>query len=573
MKPDEIRTTLDEVLRRIERLGLTNREESLALLDGDDGRAHLSTEKTFSLVKFDADSIQEQVFASPRPVTIAGASALLRDWDDRLHERVGNDAVVLYSGGGQAVLLTRANHAKDLRDKLVREFEEHSGRSPCTTAHVCLSPYELVHGPHDARKNIDEATCQRVGWSPKGGGGFGACMSLLEANLRQEKGSPKNIAWLPEGSRVARCVECAERPRDKQDELCERCKTNRRHGQRVTKDWEHARAFEDVIFGPVKEDGRRESGAGRHLAFVRVDGAGIGGILEKLSTIKQYATVSYALKEAFEFKKGELEKLGVPAKRYQLPIAGGDDIMLVVPAKWHQPKSGLAGDAFALARDLVKRIEATFDADALRALFLSKPELLEKVRSIGAGVGIVISSGIPARFCFDYAYDLIRSSKEAIDERNRDKRSAIDFAVLYGGSPLVSSMQGVRRTMKETKEISLGESLEGIVHGTARPFTAKEFADFLACAHRLLKVPRSSLHGLRDMMDDPQTGLSTVKYQIARNRDLRAALTDINTPLSKLPAEVGHWVLHPTNSRLEGKRQWVTPLPDLLEVLPFVNPI
>ena len=107
MKPDEIRTTLDEVLRRIERLGLTNREESLALLDGDDGRAHLSTEKTFSLVKFDADSIQEQVFASPRPVTIAGASALLRDWDDRLHERVGNDAVVLYSGGGQAVLLTR----------------------------------------------------------------------------------------------------------------------------------------------------------------------------------------------------------------------------------------------------------------------------------------------------------------------------------------------------------------------------------------------------------------------------------------------------------------------------------
>lgn len=577
LKPEDVTKRLESLQRRIEDLGLLNQGQAHSLLHGRDAGA-LSSERSLALVAFDADSIQDQIFASPRPVTIHGASAVLRSWDQDLQrgaaDLLGAPAVVLFAGGGQAILLTRKDHATTVQKHLRKEFSRRTRSSPCTTAHVDLSPRELAEGPlaASAQADIHEDVRARVGWSPKQGRGFGGCMALLAARLRIEKGKERSPTFLETATRTARCGECAERPRTGHSERCERCEANRSEGQKVKKNWEQARSFDEVLGEPARGgDGRGESGGNRarHLAFLRMDGAGIGGILEKLSTMAQYAAVSLALRRAFELDEREIEELGAPPGRYQLPIAGGDDLLLIVPARWRKA-NGTVGNVLSLCLTLMERAESVFTSDALSAVFQHDRASLELVRKVGAGAGVVITSNIPARFCFDYAGDLVRSAKDGITEAP-DARSAVDFAVVLGGSPLASSIRELRRLPHNFAELDLSNALRGRVRKTGCPYTPGRFKALLDRAHALSRIPRSSLHGLRNLMEDPQTGLIEVRYRITRHPELRRALVGAGVPLSSLPPEVGPWVLDRPAGGRDADVSWVTPIPDLLDVLRVIG--
>ena len=98
---------MDPALRRdLLRLGLEPAEAE-ALARGDS--ANLGAERSFRLVALDVDAVQAHVFASPRPITIEGASALLRVWDQRvLRELVEKRAgVALLFAGGATYWLAR----------------------------------------------------------------------------------------------------------------------------------------------------------------------------------------------------------------------------------------------------------------------------------------------------------------------------------------------------------------------------------------------------------------------------------------------------------------------------------
>src|SRR5580698_1797779 len=109
------------IVQGLQKLGLSA-GDAASVVNGEKN-ARLPEERSLALVAFDADAVQAQVFASPRPVTIQGASRILRKWDEDMRggKTLEKDAVVLFAGGGQAVLLAHRDRVacvtKKLRDQ------------------------------------------------------------------------------------------------------------------------------------------------------------------------------------------------------------------------------------------------------------------------------------------------------------------------------------------------------------------------------------------------------------------------------------------------------------------------
>ncbi len=269
--------SLDGVISAVARLAEVEEAVARAAVHGEPGT---QGGRALALVGFDADSIQEQVFASPRPVTIAGASQRLRRWDQGLADKdefSGRPVVPLFSGGGQATLLTLEEHAPAVIDALEKQYESDTLGSTATAAFVPATLASLASGNAVAGGvRLSDAHAARIGWSPEGGGGFGGVVSRLSAALRARKGRARGApGYLLGAGSAARCEECAARPRDQRRTLCERCVKNRSLGGTAKSEWESAQTFEVVA---------KESGL---LAFVAADGRGVGAVIQSLRTVAQ----------------------------------------------------------------------------------------------------------------------------------------------------------------------------------------------------------------------------------------------------------------------------------------------
>ena len=293
------------------------------------------------------------------------------------------------------------------------------------------------------------------------------------------------------------------------------------------------------MLGATGEDGQDV----RDLAFIKLDGRGIGAQLEKLQSIDHYMALSAALREAFELR--DLARFGVPENRYQIPIAGGDDLLIVVPAQWRSEKG--AGGAFTLCKDLLEHVEGAFDRAAFAAPFANGAKLGDDLRKLGAGAGLVVTSGMPASSCFKYTDDLVKSAKDAVGDADC---SALDFAVLRGGTPLATSLGKLR--VRDPLEIDLGGDLEGEVRRSRCPYSLPGLRMLLERAALLARTPRSALHALHAAMREPTTGLLAIRYQLCRHPELRRALTG-GEPLANLPPELGEWVLARPRDRERGR--------------------
>ena len=563
------RTLADIAQRMVQRLGLTA-EAADCLLLGKPAPDAKGDRRRLALVAFDADGIQSQVLASPRPVTIQGASHVLRSWDMRL--QAGEDvpdAVVLFAGGGQAVLLSAEDAAHEIEKRVASLFLSRTNGWPCTTASMSFTMDALSRGPglsgHLPPHLADKLPLAGVSFSE--GGGFGACLASLHAVLRSHKLAAKPHPFVIEETRKARCEECGTRTRTPTEpRLCEQCARNRAEGAHQKKDSGQARTF-DELFG----------GRGG-IAFMAVDGKGIGSVLQELRTMAQYATVSHRLHKAFELTGEGSRALGLPDGRYQIPVAGGDDLLLVVPSAWTSTAEtglGTEHNALRLTESILQRIEGHFVEQDLAPVFDSKRDqgILKKVCGIGAGAGVVIASHMPARFCFKYARELMVSAKSAVTGAP-GARSAVDFALLAAGSPLSTSISELRKGGAAVKRLGLGRRLRGDMHLTRKPYTLAALGRLLNTCERCRALPRSSIHSLRAAMLEPNSGLLTICYQLARTRGKEALRNVLLEPDAQLPPDpagqggLGEWIV----TRRPGTNDWETGIPDLLEVLKIVGP-
>lgn len=221
-------------------------------------------------------------------------------------------------------------------------------------------------------------------------------------------------------------------------------------------------------------------------------------------------------------------------------LRGGDDLLLVLPAATDET------NVLDIAVRLLRDVEASMEGTPLAG-------------QVGAGAGLVVSNGLPADFAFGLAHKLCDRSKQAL-RRTKDERSAIDFAVIAGGSTFSES--GV---LDDERNVALGTG-RGTekVRISQRPYVLSRFERLLQAARRLEEssVGRSALMRLREALEQrPESAALTWAYQMARDAKLREAL---DAQLARPLSEISEWLFAPTG---EDRVPWATAVPDLIEVM------
>lgn len=497
-------------------------------------RKNLAKERRLSLVMLDADSIQDEILASPRPLTANGTSALIRDWDKALQngaiqDKALKDVTLLYAGGGNAVLLLPQTEP-DL-NSLCKAFSDKT-HATTTPAFIPISPWELVHGPlpmqnasPDLRKKLEKLGIDPV---PKD---FGACMDALRFAVQHKK-LQQDATEAPVTG--LRCVECQQRPRGTEAgkrALCDRCHQRREKGidekgrKRSDEEDGDIRNFQELLY--IDQRAR--------MAYIFLDGKGIGKCISKKKSLREYFDLSKELHKTFAAPDSAEEG----AQRTAIPLLeGGDDLMLAVPLAVEGQK-----DAFAVVADLVERIR-------------------KSPAGVDAGVGMVITGSLNADFCMARAKALCNNAK-----RRGKNGSAIDFEHILEGFPFSDDINALRE-----KDFLLANPppIPGMTKllRTQRPYSADDFSDLLKRARKLQDIPRTQLSLLLDAFapgKDALTAFITLLYQVARGDGQTPSLRDaLGLPsslasLDKLPP-------HLLRKRDEAAGLWDTGLVDLIEV-------
>lgn len=514
--------------------------------------SHLPDTPSLALLMADPLSIQDLILGSRRPVTMAGASALLLQWEQDLRSAggPGRPVVPIWVGGGQGLLLTRAEHAPDLACHLVTAFEERMPGAALGVAHIVTSPRGLVTGCGALEGTASIAPALRaLGVDRSGGGGFGGLVSRLTARLRVARDAVRLPPPTPPGT--PRCGECGRRAATLHAQghaaTCARCGHFHHEGSAIAKRHERmgrAKAIHDLIGGDP--------------AFIAADGAGVGQHLQSLRTLGQYRALSSALGGAFHRDTiGEIlhDTLGPDHGRQTLILlAGGDDILLACGAQ------GSMDVALALVDGIERRLD-----DALAA---SWPAGDRPSPKIGVGLGLVVGQHTSARTAFALARNLVRNAKTALDGER--VRSAIDFEILRAGAATATSV-GVLRKGRTRPFEQPGKGRPSVFRAGLRPLptaTARRLNDRAKhLANENGEAGRSLLYRLRQAFDDdPVVGLVTASYLLSRHKGLAEGLA---VPTDRVGAALDGFegdLFCDLHEREENHPVFATGVPDLLDL-------
>lgn len=446
------------------------------------GRACSDSTRALALLIFDVDHIQDTLLASPRPVTIYGASDGLRHFDSAVKsDQPGlNAATVVYAGGGNALLLTPLAQTKLAVAALQRLLDEHVPGAQATPEWLAVSPKDLTEGPPELPSEL-LAKAARLGLqNPEANQGFGALVANLQHRLRLKKSAARAHHFLTGPSKTERCEECAWRPRS-QDTRCTACAVLRDSGGKARsatapEGLQTARNFEELF------------GVGNRIAYVHIDGRGIGKQMRACRSLLSYRQLSETLHQTFyETPHEQLRTSYKDAARLRFVVitAGGDDLFLVLPA------TGPTTDVFTFVRSLLQGIEKVKVND----------------EPLHAGAGIVITKSLAADYCCSRAMALCKDAKDQIAQG-----SVVNFDFLLAGSPDATEAEASTR-----------------MELTQRPYTLTDFSKLVDTARAVSgrRLAKSQLQGLRDAFErDPATAELTLLYQISRTPELRQLLLD-----------------------------------------------
>lgn len=529
--------------------------------------ARLPAEPTLALVLLDAHGIQSSLTESPRPVTMAGASLRLSKWDadvrggtlatpDDGPPDLMSITTVIYAGGGNAVLLTPAEHARRLCDALESQIKQRVGIDG-TAAALLVSPRDLVAGRQPIHGKPEDLA--RLGLD--GARGFAGCLDALRLVVARKNGEDF-IKRRTDPLIGPRCVECNIRHRthrrreaDRDPSLCRLC-----HDRRVASGIDkgergEARTFQEFL------------SVHSLMAYVCIDGIGVGAKLAAKERLLEYHALSNRLLRAFARPDPDSQDPQRPRfapGRFQVLSSGGDDLWFVVPLAC-PPEAG-QDDAFALICQQIRFIERHLDAD-----------------QIGVGVGVVIAGTQPADFCVDRAKQLCTGAKRHLTRlqrhgsaEQRQARSAVDFEVLLEGHPFADEMDSMREDEALTALTPLAADMKRVLR-TQRPYLVDDFEQQLRRARLLQEVERSQLAILLDAFapkGDAASAYLALLYQLARDtkRLLSSALAIAPGAIRRMTDLPPHLLRpRPGAPPKQQRRDYDTGLCDLIEISDLLN--
>ncbi|EFO81935.1 hydrolase [Oscillochloris trichoides DG-6] len=245
--------------------------------------------------------------------------------------------------------------------------------------------------------------------------------------------------------------------------------------------------------------------SGRYIGMIYADGNRMGRFFSSCSTPEMYAQASQIIADALEQAvfaalATYLEPTG-DVHPFEILAIGGDDLLLIVPAKraldialhiGHAFESNpkiiqLAGGAEqAQPRTLTDRyygraIDPQYDFAAYT------PHL-----SLSTGV-VIAQENTPIFFLRDLAEELLKSAK-AKAKQHAQMGGTVDFMVLKAVTMVTDNIAEFRKRAFDAY------SARRLI---ARPYTWHELAGLLATARKLREahIPRSQLYRLREVLD------------------------------------------------------------------------
>lgn len=524
-----------------------------------------------ALVAFDTPGVHDYVFRVRRPVDVAGGShlvaaftdprrsgeAALRPVQDVLTREGHHPGSLVFAGGGRGLAVVAAHRAGSLRARIEAVLADATKNDLRTiTAQLPVWPADL--GPRPATADGDSATGARAASR------YAAAVSVLMGRLGRERSRSERFGETVE-AKEPRCSACRRRvgtePREKtRERICAPCAARRDLGGRLKRNAHEAKTFEELV---GEEDPR--------LALLYADGANVGAAFQEIDSMARHRALSEAVEGAFDEavrRVGERDELRYAEELLlcQTPIRGGDDAILILPARL----------AFEAAVQLVRTVEEGFDLGRNRllrdALAGAPTALRQSVERFGVGVGLVFADcHFPVGFLVHYAEELLKSAKRLIQRSatastgaGRPVRSAVDFLLLASGNPLSESIPRLR-AVHFRREPRGGEP--GLLF-TERPFSIEKLGEVLQGARVLLDtVPPTQRIAIRqEIFRGEALSRSLWRYQHARAQDgqgwaeyraaLRVDLDRVDELLWRRAepppdSEVGDWLSTPYLDALE----------------------
>lgn len=563
-------------------------------------------DRKVALVSFDVDKIKDLVFTSTAPLNIHGASEIVKDLtlqQERegeqgeglpscsvyriLKEKGLTEDHVIFAGGGTGLLMVPAgDKAKEIAQAIQDRFAERSQTGSCTAVYRELAPHELIVGlePVKAPAGLPPGVVMGCG-DGASERDFGELVRLLADELRQAKEERLRppIPLLP--GYVHRCESCGiraaserdVRPEGEEKWLCPSCHAHRRRGQeererleRFEPGFETAQSINEIA-GLEAERG--------YVGILYADANGMGQKLFSMKRMEDYALFSQAVYAVFTKVTRKIITDHKLAGRYQAPILGGDDILLLVPAT----------KVAAIVKDLLEQVRAGCEAEAGKIeQEAPNSQAAKALKDITLSAGLVI---VPAhfniRFSVDYAEALLRQAKEkrhdVLQKLEADKQKSqvekedegrrvqcIDWMVIKEGSPLGLDIRELReRTLLRQAPETATRAWK--LRLTTKPVTFERFCDFLEWMGVLDKagVSHSQLMQIQSLLEaeSPRAAKLNILYQWLRVDEWKDEHNGFFARVGRSPEQwLSEFILHET-----ALDEYETGFIDLLELYEIVG--
>jgi hypothetical protein len=439
-----------------------------------------------ALVGVDVDRIHDYVFATSKPMEIAGASRIVEGLEKLVgkcveDQKLPNDAVC-YVTGGSGLLLAPASVAEPLCKAIQDEYRTATVSGSCTAAFVLLE-------------------------APKAGNNdwFGPAYRRLSAAIRRRKDEKAldEPGWQAIPGYLLRCQSCGrhpatedDSPRYKGDErlICPSCLKKRQ----ACRDKDPDRLDQAHDLAELVRD--EKTGREDDIAVIYCDARGMGDKIAQAGGWEQAKRLSQQVKSAFD-ESVSIAKTTAGDRHYLSLVAGGDDLLLLVPAR-----------------------------SALSVVTGVRENLSRQLADTRLDIGLLIADAhLAARYLVEYARALMKSAKhhgyELLDAKVIEQsEDAIDYMVIKGGSPLNRDIAALRREhlvrrLRDRKLYRL----------TRKPYRWSLFEELSKHQAVFADVPGSQLKALAaHLLEHPEVARLNVTYQIMDNDKLKSAMKNVD---------------------------------------------
>lgn len=395
--------------------------------------------------------------------------------------------------------------------------------------------------------------------------GFNELTRFMTNKLKVAKQNKESVPYFETGRFLRICDSCQSKTANTTDTidedenyLCDVCKAKREKGRQGKADIINKGLIEYLnvdrsniekyfgnklgnVFAPPKDLNNIDDNS---IGFIYADADNAGKALESLKTPSKYRQFSNSMSEITrnsifrtitdgqinpqELEKdeeyinkwklsviydnnGELNKhpydkssdkdLKLYVHPFEIISAGGDDLILIVPAKV----------ALEYALNICKNFHEKM-----------KEKYNDMPMSMSAGV-VIASTHYPVYYLFDLASQLLKSAKKKSHDKNE---GAIDFMIMTSQNTLSSNIEDYRKEfLEQTQKSTSSSTNEEKLYLTKRPYTLSEMCKLLESVRELKQkgkeYPISQLYGIVQALNQHSRQHSILRflYQLQRHKD------------------------------------------------------